>query len=337
MAVTCLPGRAQMARTTHALKIPSASRQVFFHQLLVAARKQWLSDALSDAVSRINPNQLKRELAAYIPEDMQRILAAAAIRDEQVFPVPIVLETKPTLIGYYRLLLGVPQKWFYAGGTGMGQFKSMEMRGRLTETQKARLPEFCEAMTAALSELVRQMSPTVTMLDVKELPLLTIGSQFQGSNNTRIGKQAIEDAFLAVVEIVKGNILDQTDRKLIVRNAAGRKVIIGLGSDPDIGIAEEFANQLRKKVAVEVKGGTDRSNAHNRAGEAEKSHQKAKKAGFRDFWTIISKRGLDMKKIEAESPTTNSWFDVSEVLGRQGEDWQEFKSRLAGEVGIPLK
>jgi hypothetical protein len=44
-----------------------------------------------------------------------------------------------------------------------------------------------------------------------------------------------------------------------------------------------------------------------------------------------------MKKIEAESPTTNSWFDVSEVLGRQGDDWQEFKSRLAGEVGIPLK
>lgn len=326
-----------MARAAHTIKTPSASRQVFFHQLLVAARKQWLLDALSDAVSRIDPNQLKRQLTRYIPADVQRLLAAAGIRDEQVFPVPIVLEAKPTLIGYYRLLLGVPQKWFYAGGTGMGQFKSMEMRGRLTETQKARLPEFCKVMTTALSELVRQMSPTITMLDVKELPVLTIGSQFQGSNNTRIGKQAIEDAFLAVVEIVKGHILDQTDRKLIVKNAAGRKVIIGLGSDPDIGIAEEFASQLRKKVAIEVKGGTDRSNAHNRAGEAEKSHQKAKKAGFRDFWTIISKRGLDMKKIEAESPTTNSWFDVSEVLGRQGEDWQEFKSRLAGEVGIPLK
>ncbi len=326
-----------MTPAAHILKVPSASRQVFFHQLLVAARKQWLLDALSDAVSRVDPNQLKRELTIYIPADVQRLLAGAGIRDEQVFPVPIVLEAKPTLIGYYRLLLGVPQKWFYAGDTGMGQFKSMEMRGRLTERQKARLPEFCKAMTAALSELVRQMSPTITVLDVKELPLLTIGSQFQGSNNTRIGKQAIEDAYLAVIEIVKGHILDQTDRKLIVKNASGRKVIIGLGSDPDIGIAEEFANQLRKKVAIEVKGGTDRSNAHNRAGEAEKSHQKAKKAGYRDFWTLISKRGLDMKKIEAESPTTNSWFDVSEVLGRQGEDWQEFKSRLTGEVGIPLK
>jgi len=46
-------------------------------------------------------------------------------------------------------------------------------------------------------------------------------------------------------------------------------------------------------VAIEVKGGTDVSNAHNRAGEAEKSHTKAKGKGFRDFWTIISKKGLD--------------------------------------------
>lgn len=326
-----------MARAAHTIKTPSASRQVFFHQLLVAARKQWLLDALSDAVSRIDPNELKRELAEYMPVDVQQTLAAVGIRDEQVFPVPIVLESKPTLIGYYRLLLGVPQKWFYAGGTGMGQFKSMEMRGRLTEAQKARLPEFCEAMTAALSDLVRQMSPTMTMLDVKELPLLTIGSQFQGSNNTRIGKRAIEDTFLAVVEIVKDHIVEQTNRKLIVKNAAGRGVTIELSSDPDIGISEEFENQPRKKVAIEVKGGTDRSNAHNHAGEAEKSHQKAKKAGYRDFWTIISKRGLDMQRIEAESPTTNSWFDVSEVLGRQGQNWQEFRSRLAGEVGIPLK
>ena len=34
------------------------------------------------------------------------------------------------LVGYYRLLLGVPQKTFYASGTGMSQFKSMEEDGR---------------------------------------------------------------------------------------------------------------------------------------------------------------------------------------------------------------
>jgi len=84
-----------------------------------------------------------------------------------------------------------------------------------------------------------------------------------------------------------------------------------------------------------VKGGTDVSNAYNRAGEAEKSHTKAKGKGFRDFWTIISKKGLDMAKLKAESRTTTLWFDVAEVLARTGEDWNEFRSRLISEISIP--
>ena len=93
---------------------------------------------------------------------------------------------------------------------------------------------------------------------------------------------------------------------------------------------------LRSKVAIEIKGGSDASNAHNRAGEAEKSHQKAKGQGFRDFWTIISIAGVNKDKLEKGSPTTNSWFDVAQVLAREGADWKEFRSRFAGEVGIPL-
>ena len=100
--------------------------------------------------------------------------------------------------------------------------------------------------------------------------------------------------------------------------------------------AYSFEGKLRNKVAIEIKGGTDNSNAHNRAGEAEKSHQKAKGQGFRDFWTIISIAGVNATKLKQESPTTNSWFDVAQVLARQGDDWKEFRSRFAGEVGIPL-
>ncbi|HTQ54310.1 MAG TPA: XcyI family restriction endonuclease [Bryobacteraceae bacterium] len=117
---------------------------------------------------------------------------------------------------------------------------------------------------------------------------------------------------------------------------AGRKVVIALATDPDIRIQEEFGGKLRNKVAIEIKGGTDRSNAHNRAGEAEKSHQKAKNEDFRDFWTIISKTGLNVEKLKSESPTTKDWFDVAHVLGREGEDWDLFKSRLADATGIPL-
>jgi hypothetical protein len=104
--------------------------------------------------------------------------------------------------------------------------------------------------------------------------------------------------------------------------------------DPDDFVKEQFGAELRCKVAIEIKGGGDVSNAHNRAGEAEKSHQKARRQDFRDFWTLISKKGLDVRKLTNESPTTTSWFDVVQVLAREGPDWEQFRSRLHGEIGI---
>jgi len=37
---------------------------------------------------------------------------------------------------------------------------------------------------------------------------------------------------------------------------------------------------MRNKVSMEIKGGTDYRNGHNQVGEAEKSHQEAKKKHF---------------------------------------------------------
>src|SRR5258708_27534470 len=121
---------------------PGATRQIGFHQLLVSARKMWLIDALAEASSRVDPNQLKAQLVKYVPADAQRLLAISGIRDEHVFPTPVILETAPTLVGYYRLLLGIPQKSFYGSGTGMGFLKSMEVRGTLNQRQQASLPDF---------------------------------------------------------------------------------------------------------------------------------------------------------------------------------------------------
>jgi hypothetical protein len=314
----------------------SPSRQVIFHQMLVATRKTALMDALSEALGMIDPNMLKKQISQYVPKDAQKLLASAGIRDEHVFPVPAILERQPTLVGYYRLLLGVSQKRFYRKGTDMGPFKSMESRGLLNPQKRPDLEGFCTTMAEHLTELVRQISPRITARDVSELPLLTLGAQLYGSNNNAIGKKATLDVFVSVAEIVKDFIVIQDAKKITIINASKRKVVLALSTDPDIRIQEEFEGRLRNKVAIEIKGGTDISNAHNRAGEAEKSHQKAKKQGFRDFWTLISKSGLSMDKLKQESPTTNSWFDVAHVLARQGDDWKDFRSRFAGETGIPL-
>jgi hypothetical protein len=155
-----------MAQSSTPKKItsPDPSRQVGFHDLLVAARQTVLKDALRKALLSTDPEQVKRELAAYVPRDAQKVLAGAGIRDEAIFPTPAVLEAKPTLVGYYRLLLGVSQKQFYAAETGMGPFKSAEQRGIINARQQALLPDFCAAMCEALAELVRRLSPTVSRI-----------------------------------------------------------------------------------------------------------------------------------------------------------------------------
>ena len=272
----------------------------------------------------------------YVPPDVQSILASAGIRDEHVFPTPAILATKPTLVGYYRLILGIPQKSFYGSGTGMGLYKSMEARGALTERQKSALPILCETLSEGLASLVRQLSPAPTPRDIRELPLLILGSQFQGGANNRIGREAILEVFRAIDELVTNHLVERTDRELRVRNASDRIVVISLGSDPDIVIREEFADALRNKVALEVKGGTDMSNVYNRAGEAEKSHLKAQAADFRDFWTAIAMTGADPNRLRTDSPTTKSWFDIAHLLARDGSSWHDFRSRIAQEVGIPL-
>lgn len=317
-------------------KALNPSRQVIFHQMLVAARKSVLMDALSDALGQIDPTITKKQILTYVPATIQKILAEAGVRDEHVFPLPAVLEKQPTLVGYYRLLLGVSQKRFYRTGTGMAPFRSMEIRGALNPKKRPDIERFCSVMAESLADLIRQISPKITVRDISELPLLTLGAQLYGSNNNAIGRQATLDVFRSIGEIVKRFIVGKDSTRITVRNASKRKVMIILSSDPDVRIQEEFEGELRNVLAIETKGGTDVSNAHNRAGEAEKSHRKAKRQDFRDYWTIISLAGVDQTMLQQESPTTTSWFDVAQVLARDGRDWKEFRSRFAGAVGIPL-
>lgn len=166
------------------------------------------------------------------------------------------------------------------------------------------------AMCQALAELVRRLSPTVTQRDIDELPLLTLGGQLQGSNNNKIGQQATLDVFLAIKEIVQKHIQKEDARRILIINASGRRVRIIQAADPDVRIEEELEGEYRPRTAIEIKGGADKSNAHDRTGEAEK---------------------------KSESPTTSSWFDVAQVLGRTGASWHDFGSSLAGDVGIPFE
>lgn len=299
---------------------PPVSRQLAFHERLVAARARYLVPALQAVLKDIDPNELSTQLALYAPADVRQILAAASVRDEYVFATPLVLEASPMLLGYYRLLLGRPQKSFYGGTKDkFGAFKSMEVSGRITAKQRTALHDLCTVLGLSVADLVRQISPSVSMQDVRELPLLTLGSQLQGGNNNTIGKEATRDVFTSILAIIDAEILGRTDNEVVFRNLAGRKIYVTLASDPDVRIREESGVDgqiLLNKLALEIKGGTDASNAHNRAGEAEKSHIKAKKNHYPECWTVIATKGVDLQKLQTESPSTNHFFDVAEILAR---------------------
>jgi hypothetical protein len=172
------PTKSLKPRGTAILGPPGPDRQVAVYHLLVAARKQWFIDVLWDTLKSLDQAVVKGEMLRYVPADALRLLAVAGIRDEHIFPVPAVLEAKPSLVGYYRMLLGAPQKSFYKGSTGMGPFKTMEELGTISDNQRKLLPSFCKAMAGVLADLVRQIDD-ITERDVRELPLLTFGTQLQ--------------------------------------------------------------------------------------------------------------------------------------------------------------
>ena len=108
---------------------------------------------------------------------------------------------------------------------------------------------------------------------------------------------------------------------------------MAFASDPDIAITEELPSGVRPQVSIEIKGGTDISNVHNRIGEAEKSHQKAKNAGFFEFWTII-RVDVDERTAKSESPTTSHFFHLDRIADPRTREHDLFSDLLGSTVGV---
>lgn len=317
--------------------IPDSGKQLFVVGQLDQLRETVLSQALADAVRRIDPQILRAEIAEYAPADGLAKLHGTKVRDEEVFATPCVLRRKPTLIGYYRLLLGTSQKQFYKTAGGLNIFKSMEMRGVISAQAEAHITEFCTQYNRVVTSLIREISQTSMRSNITDLPLVTLGAQVDGAWRTRIGTNATKIVFEALKDVVRSTdrtIVEDTD-SISAINAVGRKITVKLSSDPDVVITEDMGQDMSVYVvAIEIKGGQDYANIHNRVGEAEKSHQKAKANGAGQCWTIISLEGADMAKLHEESPSTSHWFDFAQVQAHNGSNWNELVVRLKSAMSI---
>lgn len=320
------------------LRIPDPELQIDFAAALADLRSQYLQDALSETVRGLRIPDIDRDLAAFVPAHSLTALAVHGLRGEMMFAVPTVLAANPRLLGYYRLLYGYSQKEFYNAGTGLGRFKAMEQRGVLTEAVAQRVAELCGALAAAGALLLAGIGTAkISGALLDDLTLLTVGPQLRGGANVRKGTAGIRTVFNAIQEIVQAHVTKLENTRIEIRNAAGRRVLIEFAPDPDIIIREEMrADSFRKLIAIEVKAGSDFSNIHNRLGEAEKSHQKAKANGYVECWTVVNVDKTDMAMARKESPTTNRFYRISDLVAAAGSDYQDFRDRVVSLTGIPV-
>lgn len=294
----------------------------------------FLHEALANAIRVSDLAKINDELERFAPPEALRQLAGRGIRGEFLFATPVLLAAKPNLLGYYRLLLGFSQKAFYQKAK-LGRFQTMEESGALPERLLPEIDDLCEALNERAAELLTEIGlEKVTTGLLEELSLLTLGPQLRGSNNTRIGQLANRTVLEIIQKIVSDSVTSATATRLELTNAAQRRVIISFTPDPDISVAEELSGELSPKLAIEIKGGGDKSNIWNRLGEAEKSHQTAKQRGFNQFWTIYNVETLDLKKAREKSPTTQRFYSLIELSSAGSEQYADFRDHLISILGI---
>ena len=306
--------------------------QAAFAVRLISARQEFLLPALLKHVATLDITAIDNELHSYAGSGKLKPLAVAGLRGELLYPVPMILSGKPSLLAYYRLLLGISQKEF--SKSPLATFMSMETRDVITPKLEGMLPDLCRQLTASAWILLSGL-PEVSQDFLNALGLLTYGAQLRGSYNTKLGQDATKLVFKHIRSLVQASIQEEDDTALVVRNAAGREVRIEFAPDPDIAIREKLGSgRLNNRIAIEIKGGRDRANIHNRLGEAEKSHQNARNQHFTQFWTMVNVSHFDIESAAKESPTTTAFYVIDEILNPKSPKHSEFKELILSELGI---
>jgi hypothetical protein len=320
--------------TQSPLPVLEPDLQIAFYLKLKSINDQYLYQALSDTVKRLFIPDIDMQLAEYVDPDSIKKVASFGLRGEIFFPVPCVMQKNPRLLGYYRLLLGFSQKEFYNKGP-FGAFKRLEVQGMISERSKPQIEPLCISLIRTAEIMIEQIDD-LSINTIRDLQMLTLGPQLRGGLNTEFGKNATDKIFRLLKSLVIPYLKSETDKALIIENDSKRIVSVEFSSDPDIRIIEIIGSTKRPLVSIEIKGGKDKSNIHNRIGEAEKSHQKAKGNNFFEFWTMI-RVDLDYADAKRESPTTTRFFNIDHILDPHHDEFQLFRDLLSSLLSIQIK
>lgn len=322
------------------IQIPNPVKQLMFVHRLKEERIIYLQSALLDVIEKVDIEVINKELSMVAQKKALQKMASMGLRGELLFPVPSLLKVKPTIIAYYRTLLGYSQKEFYTKKFGLTKFHSMEIipaKGKNTTIPSdADLFSLSKALSNAAQYFLENLQPVdVSQQLLHEYSLITYGTQLRGSYNVKKGSDGIDIVFNVIIDVLKSRTTSVSDKQIALVNASRRKVVIEFAPDPDIVVKEEMENgEWRKILAIEVKAGEDYSNIHNRIGEAEKSHQKAKAQRFTECWTIVNVDNFNGPLAKKESPSTDIFYKIADLKNRGSAEYIDFRSRLKSLAGI---
>ena len=309
-----------------------ADKAIDLYNALVVARRLQLHPALATVVREIGVTIIDTELHRLVPAEALNHVGALGLRGELVFPVPSVLLRRPPLLGYYRMLLSLSKKEF-GQVLGYSRWLGAEQRGEIPERFAPDLEELCAVFIAPLVQLVYAMREFGER-DLSDLALLTLGPSLQGGRNNVIGSRASKLVFDAVKSLVIPWVTFERDYQLIrFEMPKGLQFELVASSDPDLRVDAIEGSSTAPLLTIEIKGGDDTSNLHNRAGEAEKSQIKARQAGYEHRWTVIRMGGSERTRVEAETPSSTLLFEAQQIMDQSGADWKRFVAEFHALIG----
>jgi len=316
-----------------ALDIPvlDPKMQIKFYHRLQSLNQIYLFKALRNTVRTLDISIIDNELHEYVDGEALNRAASFGLRGEIFFPIPYIIKSNPSLLGYYRLLLGFSKKKFY-NKMVFAPFSVLEENGIITPELLPNIPKLCSSLIKTSQILINGLD-RLSLPIVHDLQVMTIGAALRGGENNDIGAIAVGKVFNLIKGIVNPYITELNAKSIKIKNDSRRTVLIRFMSDPDIHISEKIGSRVRPLLSIEIKGGRDESNVYNRVGEAEKSHRTAKDKGFCEFWTIVGAK-MNLEKARLKSPTTSIFFNIDNIQDPESEEYQRFRDLLCSTLSI---
>jgi hypothetical protein len=270
------------------------------------------------------------------------------VRKERVsltfaFCHPELLALRPHLLLWYRGLAMMSRKEL------PGDIRGPEEKGKGMGSERARL--LCQLLNRHICAVLAAGPVSVEAL--KGVVYSTAGATLQGKWGNKVGKiQVVFEEFvldqlaalrqLSEVRTKDGWMKWSVDavRDLHVLNARlVNGCFVEFGSNPDVAVYDREEPEGRTILyAVEVKGGTDESNAYYRLADAAETLQRSRHVNEHCFTVMVSESiTAPVQELLAKEPyrsLVDTYYGVSQLLS-DNDAQERFAADLRRVLGVP--